>query len=99
VGGYPCTIASTLAFLDVLPPDKRVEWTVTCKEGSILPAAAVALEHGGHLSPGIGDCPYPEFGCPTNADLVRFFANLARGFGRETATPAETRAMLGLPPG
>ncbi|WP_144186400.1 BKACE family enzyme [Elioraea rosea] len=97
VGGHPCTIASTLAFLDVLPRERRIEWTVTCKEGSILPAAAVALERGGHLSPGIGDYPYPELGCPTNAELVRFFAGLSRGFGREPATPAETRSMLGLP--
>ena len=96
VGGHPCTIASTLAFLDVLPPGRRIEWTVTCKEGNLLPAAAVALERGGHLSPGIGDYPYPELGCPTNAELIRFFANLALGFGRQPATPAETRAMLGI---
>jgi uncharacterized protein (DUF849 family) len=96
IGGHPCTIASTLAFVDVLPPGRRIEWTVTCKEGNLLPAAAVALERGGHLSPGIGDYPYPELGFPTNAALVRFFAGLARGFGREPATPTEARAMLGI---
>jgi uncharacterized protein (DUF849 family) len=97
LGGHPCTIDGALAFANMLPRDKQIEWTVTCKEGNLLPAAFVALERGGHLSPGIGDYTYPELGYPTNAKLIEFFAKLARAFGRETATPAETRIMLGLP--
>lgn len=96
VGGHPCTIDGALAFARMIPADKRIEWTVTCKEGNLLPAAAVALERGGHLSPGIGDYPYPELGYPTNAGLVNFFAGLSRAHGRETATPDEARTMLGL---
>jgi uncharacterized protein (DUF849 family) len=98
VGGHPCTIDGALAFVRMLPLKRRIEWTVTCKEGNLLPAAAVALEHGGHLSPGIGDYEYPELGYPTNAKLVEFFANYARAFGREIASPDEAREMLGLPP-
>lgn len=94
VGGHPCTVQGILAFVDMLPANRRIEWTVTCKEGSILPAAGVALERGGHLSPGIGDYPYPELGCPTNAEVVHFFADLARASGRQVATPNETRRML-----
>ncbi|WP_237214883.1 BKACE family enzyme [Falsiroseomonas oryziterrae] len=97
LGGHPCTIDGAQAFLRCLPKDKRIEWTVTCKEGNLLPAAAVALENGGHLSPGIGDYPYPELGYPTNAKLVEFFANLARAWGRDVASPDEAREMLGLP--
>ena len=97
IGGHPCTIRSTLAFLDVMPANRRIEWTVTCKEGNLLPAAAVAIEQGGHISPGIGDYPYPELGAPTNAAVVDFFARMARAYGRETATPAEARAMLNIP--
>jgi len=96
VGGHPCTIDGALAFVRMLPRDKKIEWTVTCKEGNILPAAAVAMEHGGHLSPGIGDYPYPELGYPSNAKLVEFFANYARAHGREVASPEEAREMLGL---
>lgn len=96
IGGHSCTIEDTLAFVRALPRDKHIEWTVTCKEGNLLPAAAVALERGGHVSPGIGDYPYPELGCPTNAELVRFFAQLGRAQNRVPATPAETRAMLGI---
>ena len=96
IGGHSCTIEDTLAFVRALPAGKRIEWTVTCKEGNLLPAAAVALERGGHVSPGIGDYPYPELGCPTNAELVRFFAQLGRAHGREPASPAEAREMLGI---
>jgi 3-keto-5-aminohexanoate cleavage enzyme len=96
IGGHPCTIDGALAFANMLPLKKKTEWTVTCKEGNLLPAAAVALERGGHVSPGIGDYTYPELGYPTNAKLVEFFANLGRAFGREIASPAETRVMLGL---
>lgn len=96
IGGHPCTTDGALAFVNMLPKDKKIEWTVTCKEGNLLPAAAVAMERGGHVSPGIGDYTYPELDFPSNAKLVEFFAKLARAYGREVASPAETRAMLGL---
>jgi 3-keto-5-aminohexanoate cleavage enzyme len=96
LGGHPCTTDGALAFVNMLPKTKKIEWTVTCKEGNLLPAAAIALERGGHVSPGIGDYPYPELGHPSNAKLVEFFANLGRAYGREIASPAETRVMLGL---
>jgi len=96
IGGHPCTTDGTLAFVNMLPKTKKIEWTVTCKEGNLLPAAAIAMERGGHVSPGIGDYTYPELDYPSNAKLVEFFANLARAYGREVAAPAETRSMLGL---
>jgi 3-keto-5-aminohexanoate cleavage enzyme len=96
IGGHPCTTDGALAFVNMLPKTKKIEWTVTCKEGNLLPAAAIAMERGGHVSPGIGDYTYPELDYPSNAKLVEFFANLARAYGREVAAPAETRSMLGL---
>lgn len=95
LGGHPCTIDGALAFANMLPK-RKIEWTVTCKEGNLLPAASVAFERGGHVSPGIGDYTYPELGYPSNAKLVEFFANLGRAYGREIASPEETRVMLGL---
>ncbi len=96
IGGHPCSTDGALAFVNMLPKAKKIEWTVTCKEGNLLPAAAVAMERGGHVSPGIGDYPYPELEYPSNAKLVEFFANLGRAYGREIASAAETRSMLGL---
>lgn len=95
LGGHPCTIDGALSFVRMMPK-KHIEWTVTCKGGNLLPAAAVALEYGGHLSPGIGDYSYPELEFPNNSKLVEFFANLSRSYGRDVANVDESRLMLGL---
>ena len=95
LGGHPCTIDGALSFVRMMPK-KNIEWTVTCKEGNLMPAAAVALEYGGHLSPGIGDYSYPELQYPDNASLVNFFANLSRSYGRDVTRVDEARFMLGL---
>ncbi len=51
---------------------------------------------GGHVAVGLGDYAYTELGAPTNADVVREVARLARAMGREVATPDDTREMLGM---
>ena len=71
--------------------------TVCTKKGNILPVVTLAIERGGHLSPGIGDYYYPELGYPTNAALVRHIANMSRAMGREVATPDEAREILNMP--
>lgn len=96
LGGHPATSDGLRAFLSHLPRNHRVEWTVCCKHGNLFPLAMQAIAEGGHVSIGIGDYDYPELGQPTNADLVREVANMARLVGRDVATPDEARAMLGL---
>jgi uncharacterized protein (DUF849 family) len=96
VGAHPCTNRGLEALIDFLPAERRIEWTVACKEGNLFNVASLALERGGHVAPGIGDYPYPEVGCPTNAELVRRFAELGRAMGREPATTDEARALLGI---
>ena len=54
------------------------------------------MERGGHVAPGIGDYAYTEIGSPTNAELVRRFADMSLAMGREIATPEETRELLGI---
>ncbi|CAN5327374.1 3-keto-5-aminohexanoate cleavage protein [soil metagenome] len=95
-GSHPCNTEGALAYYYQLPK-RKVHWTVVSMATSLLPAAVIAMEKGGHLSPGIGDYEYPELGYPSNGKLVEFYANLARAYGREIATPEETREMLGLP--
>lgn len=100
--GSPChtpEVYSEIIYkiIGFLPPERRIEWTVCCKEGNLFPAGAFAMERGGHVAPGIVDYAYPEIGCPTNAELVRRFADMGLAMGREIATPEETRAMLGIP--
>lgn len=96
VGGHPGTAKGLQSMVDHLPLHRRIEWTVCCKEGNLFPAAAAAIQMGGHVAPGIGDYAYPELGYPDNAALVRQMVALGRAIGREPATPAEARVMLGL---
>jgi uncharacterized protein (DUF849 family) len=96
LGGHPATPSGLRAYLDHLPPNRRMEWTVCCKDGNLFTSAMQAIQLGGHVAIGIGDYDYPELGQPTNADLVEEIVHMARLVGREVATPPETREMLGL---
>jgi uncharacterized protein (DUF849 family) len=98
LGGHPATPEGLRAFLDHLPRGRRLHWAVCCKEGNALPMAMEAIARGGHVAIGIGDWAYPHLGAPTNAELVREVAAMARRAGREVATPAEARAILGFAP-
>ena len=94
LGGHPGTMRGLQAHLDFLPADREVEWTVVNFGGNLLSLAGAVIAQGGHLSIGLGDYAYGEFGQPTNAEIVRRVAALARDLGREIATPAEAAAML-----
>jgi len=58
-----------------------------------------ALEHGGHLRTGLEDNIRLDKDtlAPSNAALVKRAADLCAKYGRHPATPAEARALLGLP--
>ena len=96
LGGHPGTIKGLMAHLEFLPEGFRYEWSVNNKVGNLYGPAALALEMGGHVAIGLGDYPYPELGTPSNADLVKRVADMAESFGREPASPAEAREMLGM---
>ena len=96
LAGHPGTIQGLEAMLDFLPARQDWQWSVMCVGGNLFAVAAAAMERGGHIAIGLGDYPYTELGRPSNAALVARIARLARDMGREIATPAEARAMLGL---
>jgi len=96
IGGHPGTPKGLQAFVDFLPEDVPVEWTVCNYGGNLLPLCAQAIAQGGHVSIGLGDWDYTELGQPTNAELVARVAQIARDAGREVATPAEARHILGM---
>ena len=95
-GGHPGTIRGLQAHLDFLPRDRNIVWSASNKIGNLFGPAALACEQGGNIAVGLGDYPYLELGQPTNGAVIREFVRLARGFGREPATPAETRYFLGM---
>ena len=96
IGGHPGTAKGLQAFIDFLPDDLKVEWTVCNYGGNLLPLVAQAVTQGGHVSIGLGDWDYTELGEPTNADLVERVVRIASEVGREVATPQEARQILGM---
>jgi len=96
IGAHPATLKGLQAHLAFMPAGKRIHWSVLCKGTSIFPVAEAAIASGGHVSIGLGDYGYTELGQPTNAALVRKLVAMAAASGRMTASPAETRAILGM---
>ncbi len=64
-----------------------------------MPLAAAAIIDGGHVRVGFEDNVYLSKGvlASSNGELVAKVVRMAKELGREIATPAEARAILGLP--
>ncbi|MBM3595324.1 MAG: 3-keto-5-aminohexanoate cleavage protein, partial [Alphaproteobacteria bacterium] len=92
--GHPATQAGLRAYLDNMPAE-AMEWSALCGGQEIFDLLPMIVREGGHVSTGLGDCPYTSLGQPTNADIVRAITARACDMGREIATPEEARAMLG----
>ncbi|MCY1125981.1 3-keto-5-aminohexanoate cleavage protein [Frigidibacter sp. RF13] len=65
---------------------------------SQIPMATMAAAMGGHVRVGLEDNLYISKGvlAESNAQQVRLIRTIVEGLGREVATPAEARALLGL---
>lgn len=93
----PPTERALQYFVDNLPPN--CTWNVSVinpeKQWPIL-ALAVAL--GGHVRVGYEDNPYisPNEFAKNNAVLVERMVTIARSLGREIASPAEAREIIGI---
>lgn len=96
ITGHPGTPEGLEAHLAFLPKERRLEWCSNVVGGDLLALARMSAERGGHIAPGIGDYAYRNLGCPPNEEVVRRAAEQARAYGREIATTADARAMLGL---
>lgn len=93
------------AFLSVVPHNVRCEWFIhsytTFGHDPSIPDThrllnVLAVAMGGHVRTGIGDLPRWDGKALTNAQMVAAFVEVARIAGREIATPAEARQILGL---
>jgi uncharacterized protein (DUF849 family) len=94
LGGHPPSLKGLQSHLDHLPPGKRVEWTSMTYGGNLFHLVEAIITRGGHVSIGLGDHPYNEYGMPTNAELIRRVVDIAKACGREVATPAEAWKIL-----
>lgn len=95
IGGHPATPEGLRAHLDFLPKS-GVEWSAAGFGGNLFRIAGSIIGAGGHISIGIGDYAYKELGYPTNAAVVREIVSIARQMGREIASPADTKQILGM---
>ena len=96
LAGNPGTVRGLEAMADFIPAHLQMHWSVMCVGGDFFPLIRTALQRGGHVAIGLGDFPYTEIGAPRNDELVRRVAAVASEMGREPATPAEARQMLGI---
>ncbi|MCD6358686.1 MAG: 3-keto-5-aminohexanoate cleavage protein [Dehalococcoidia bacterium] len=84
--------------IDLLPPDSM--FSVLGIAAAELQATTLSMLLGGHCRVGFEDNFTYAKGVPakSNAQLVARSARIGRELGREPATPAEARAILGIPP-
>jgi 3-keto-5-aminohexanoate cleavage enzyme len=77
-----------------------VPWTAAGVGRAQLEIAGLALRLGGHVRVGLEDNLYLSKGvlAKGSSELVERAVTMARGAGREPATPAETRSALGIRP-
>lgn len=94
--GFPGTPEALMFAKSLLPEEAR--WAAMGIGRMEFPIVAQAAILGGHVRVGLEDNLYIEKGvfAPSNAALVERAVQMLGLLGREIATPAEARAMLGL---
>lgn len=96
VGAIPATPKNLFFLSELLPPEGM--WVAVGHGGNDLRMSALAMNMGGHVRAGFEDNPYyrPAEMASGNAQLIERLVRLAHEVGREIASPAEARKMLGL---
>lgn len=96
LAGHPGTPEGLDAHTAFLPKNHRIEWTAVNFNGDLLRLTEKVIREGGHISIGLGDYPYAEYGRPTNAELIALVVRQAGELGREVASLEETREILNV---
>ena len=75
-----------------------ISWSVSAGGKNQMGIMAVSMAMGGNVRVGLEDALYLERGrlAKNNAELVEKVVGIAKELGREIATPAEAREMIGL---
>lgn len=96
-GGAPATPKHLLHLVECLPPE--AVWSVCAVGRHQLPMDVMAIIMGGHARTGLEDNLYLERGrLGSNAELVARLRDLSKTMGREVATVAQAREILGMEP-
>jgi len=94
--GSPATPKSFLHLYEQIP--KGSTWSIIGIGKGHLPMSMMGLIMDGHIRVGMEDNIYYQRGelAKSNAQFVERIVRIAREYGREVATPAEARRILGL---
>lgn len=94
--GAPATLKSFLHLYEHMPVHST--WSIFGVGRGFLPMAMMGLVMGGHIRVGMEDNIYVNPGvlAKTNAELVERVTGICRAYGRDVATPAEARKILGF---
>jgi 3-keto-5-aminohexanoate cleavage enzyme len=97
-GGISGTLRDFVFMRGSIPED--ASYTVAGVGRFEFSLAMAAIIDGGHVRVGLEDNVYISKGKLTssNGELVAKIVRMAKELGREIATPAEARAILGIPP-
>lgn len=97
-GCTPATVQNLCFLVNMIPTGST--WTATGIGRNAFTLAAAAIAMGGNVRVGFEDNLNLERGvlAKSNGELVAKVARIARELGREIATPAEAREILGLEP-
>ncbi len=95
--GMPARADLLPILIDLLPADTRWQSIVIGRE-EVWPIHRRTAELGGQLRVGLEDTFYLPDGAraSSNGALIEALAHIARDAGREPATPAQARVMLGI---
>ena len=97
-GCTPATVPNLCWLVNAIPAGST--WTATGIGRHAFTLAAPAIAMGGHVRVGFEDNLYLERGvlAKSNGELVAKVVRIAKELGREVATSAEAREILGLKP-
>lgn len=95
-GGTTATVENLVYLKSLIPEDAT--WSALGIGRGHLPILATAIAMGGHVRVGLEDNVIYSKGrlAKSNAELVERAARMIKEAGREVATPAEARKILGL---
>jgi 3-keto-5-aminohexanoate cleavage enzyme len=97
LGSTPLDLMALGYMVNILPDNST--WSVAGIGQFQLDANVMAIAAGGHVRVGLEDCIYYDRKRTVmmdNAQMVKRIARISREMGREPATPAETRKMIGI---
>lgn len=95
-GGMPASVKSLCYFSEIIP--KGSTFSVAGIGAGQLPMVMMGIAIGGHVRVGLEDNIYSSKGvlAKSNVELVERVVRITKDFGREVATPQESRKILNL---